>query len=392
MSYNQNNTDILSLFYNKNTNTSKSNTNIPVSVTNYYISNNDISNSYIGLGTNSKISVSSKHSINYFYNSSSLGDLFELNLPIFSSSAVINTDFKIWPTSGHNGLLIQFLKSTTISFNSIYNINMNVLLVGGGGGGGGSRESNAGAGGGAGELVTGTITTFSGTGGKFLDIIIGSGGNGAVGGPTVQGNTGGLTYIYYKSSPTVTIDTIYANGGTGGGSGKGSSQASTGASTGGAGSYSAGVPTVGIASDRTISSDGIFTSMTSYNYAGGTGQDDNNDNGTGGGGGGSGGVGVSGGTATNQANGGAGKTLTYGTTNFSLAGGGGGGRGRNVTIPSSGSAGGGNGGYNTSVNGTNATDNTGSGGGGSYNDSGNGGNGGSGTVILYITAADISIA
>lgn len=401
--YNQNNTNILSLFYENNTRTS--NTNIPASVTNYRINNIDISNNYVGLGTNSKISASSKHTISYFYDSSSIGNFFELNLPIFSSSAVINTDFRILPTSNHNGLLIQFLKSTTISFNPIYKIDMSFVIVGGGGGGGGCTQSNAGGGGGAGELIIGTINDFSGTAGRYLDIVIGSGGDGKASSDntTDNGVSGSNTFIYYKSSTNTIIDTIKANGGTGGGNGKGSSNATSGGSTGGAGSYSSGVPTVGDAVQRPTQTailggdggnlnDGIFINMTSYNNKGGTGQDDNNnDNGAGGGGGGAGSVGVSGSASTNPSNGGDGKTVTFGSTNFSLAGGGGGGRGKNVITPSYGSAGGGNGGFTNANNGSYADANTGSGGGGAYNERGNGGNGGSGTVILYIIATGISI-
>jgi hypothetical protein len=107
MSYLQNSTNMLTWFYNGPTNTK-----VAVANTGFTVGNVDISTTYVGLGTNSKISVSNNRTINYTFlqtpNKVNIGSLFELNLPVFASGTTINTDYKIWSPSNHDGLLIQF--------------------------------------------------------------------------------------------------------------------------------------------------------------------------------------------------------------------------------------------------------------------------------------------
>ena len=381
---------MLTWFYNGPTNTK-----VSVANTQFNIADVDLSTTYIGLGTNSKISVSNNHTIDYYVLSegkiTSIGNLFELNLPVFKSGAVINTDFKILPTNNHSGLLIQVLKSTTISFN--YNIDCSFAMIGGGGGGGlGSYGSgNAGGGGGAGELVTGKITGFQPTNGNYLNIVIGDGGKGATNNPSDSaGNQGGITRIQYLTSTSTVIGDISANGGGGGGSGKSSSSNMIGSSSGGTGSYSSGVPTVGTATTRNpISTVNIFNTMTSYNNRGLIGQDNNSDNGAGGSGGGAGGNAAAVSNQTYYSVGGSGRTVKFGNTDIVLGGGGGGGASLGGTGGLGGSGGGGKGG-DDGASGSAGTDNTGGGGGGGSNRSGNGGKGGSGTVILYILPQGVS--
>lgn len=347
----------------------------------------DISNTYIGLGTNSKISVSNNRTINYTVLQGgslvNIGSLFELNLPIFSSGSVINTDYKILPPSGHNGLLIQILRSTSISFN--YNVNCIFIMVGGGGGGG-VNSGNAGGGGGAGEVITGSITWFVPTGGRYLYIPIGNGCNGG-NTTTISGTAGGSTSIIYFDSQSTQLGSISATGGGYGGGGKIGTINMTGSSTGGTGSYSAGVPNPGTAIDRTISNTSIFNTMSSFNNNGIRGQDSSSDNGAGGGGGGAGSA--AGYTNGNwPSTGGDGYTVTYRSTNITLGGGGGAFLGGNGGV--GGSGGGGNGG-NDKIGGSIGTDNTGGRGGGGSSASGSGGNGGSGTVLFYIVPAGVTL-
>ncbi len=350
--------------------------------TNFRINNVDISNSYIGIGTNSNIPVSQLYSISYFSNGQNIGNLFELNLPVFSGT--INDDFKIWSPSQNSGLLIQILKSTSLRFN--YNVDCSFVMVGGGGGGGNQANGNAGGGGGAGQLITGNIVSYQ-VGGLFT-ITIGKGGN--------SGNAGENTSLTYSTTTSTT--TITAYGGGYGGGGKGSSNAVIGSSSGGTGSYSSGVPAFGGATPQTLPNTSIFQNMQSFNNVGALGNDQNNDSGAGGGGGG----------ADASANkidndtpgpGGSGKSIFYGSTNFPLAGGGGGGGREAGYGPApqgyggAGGLGGGGagGGSSTSYNGYDGEANTGGGGGGAANDKGSGGIGGSGTVIFYILPSGVSL-
>ena len=387
MSYLQNGENMLTWFYNGPTNTK-----VSVTYTGFTVGGVDISNTYIGLGTNSKISVSNNRTINYTVLQGgsliNIGSLFELNLPIFSSGSVINTDYKILPPSEHNGLLIQILRSTIISFN--YNVNCIFIMVGGGGGGGcgGVNNGNAGGGGGAGEVITGSITGFVPTGGRYLSITIGDGGAGG-NTTTISGTAGGSTSIIYFDSQSTQLGSISATGGGYGGGGKTGTINMTGSSTGGTGSYSAGVPNPGTAIDRTISNTSIFNTMSSFNNNGIRGQDNNSDKGAGGGGGGAGSA--AGYTNGNwPSTGGNGYTVTYGSTSITLGGGGGGGAFLGGNGGAGGSGGGGNGG-NNDIGGSIGTANTGGGGGGGSNASGSGGNGGSGTVLLYIVPAGVTL-
>lgn len=368
--YKQGGSNMLQWFY---PTSQPSNTPNTASTTNFKINNVDISNNYNGIGTNSNIRVSQIYNINY-NNVQNIGHLFELNLPVLNGT--IDDDFILCSPLEHDGLLIQILKSMTLSFN--YDIDCSFVMVGGGGGGGNQANSNAGGGGGAGELITGSIINY--TKGNALSISIGGGGN--------SGQSGAQTTITYSGV------TITANGGGYGGHGKGSSNSVTGSSSGGTGSYSSGVPNVGTATQRTITNISIFQSMTSYNNIGSLGNDQNNDSGGGGGGGGAGYPAIK---INNEdpVNGGNGLTITYGTTQFELGGGGGGGSRQSGTGPPSGAGGlgglggGGNGGSHTS--GDNGFSNTGGGGGGASNDTGIGGSGGSGTVIFYILPSQVRL-
>jgi hypothetical protein len=381
MSYNQGGNNILDWFYPYNASYSNTNT---ASTTNLRINNIDISNNYVGIGTNSNIPVSQLYTINYLFNLTSIGNLFELNLPVFLSGA-IGTDFKIWPVN--NGTVIQFLKNTTLKFN--YKVTCTFAMVAGGGGGGPTNDNNAGGGGGAGEVITGNITNY--TAGTTLTITIGGGGAPETpGGNTIITHTGG-------SGGSVT-----ANGGGHGGRGKANSPNTNGSSSGGSGSWSNNSPTVGTATQRIIGTSGIFNTMTSYNNIGSLGNEQNNDTG---GGGGGGGAHQPGNTVDNNnpGTGGDGKTLTYGSISFTVGGGGGGGGRRDNTGPSpqgaggaGGAGGGGDGGGPSSADngyGQSGTSNTGGGGGGAQNkpSGAEGGGGGSGTVIFYIQASGVSI-
>ena len=384
---NQDSIDILQHFYSYDTR--YSNTNISAGTTYFKINDADISNNYVGIGTNSNIKVSDYlKNCSYFRISSTnistnIGDLFELNLPYFSTGT-INVDYKMFPNN--NGLLIQFLKNTTLKFR--YNIDCSFCIVGGGGGGGYKANSNAGGGGGAGELITGNITGYIAN--TDLTITIGDGG------PSfTMGNPSSIKY----SSTTIT-----ANGGGYGGYGKGNGANTTGSSSGGSGAYSNTSFNPGTVTLRSISNTSIFNSMISYGRSGAQGNDQNNDSGAGGGGGGAGDVAPDPGNE-NPGAGGAGKTITYGNKSFDLGGGGGGGGRENGYGPSpqgeggaGGKGGGGKGGgYYISTtsappyngDGLPGAANTGGGGGGAQNNSGIGGKGGSGTVIIYILPAGV---
>lgn len=372
---NQYSQDILQHFYPYNP--SYSNTNIPAITTNFKISNLDISNNYVGIGTNSNITVNHLYPLSYFSNSINIGDLFELNLPLFTSGT-INVDYKMFPNNG--GMLIQFLKTTFLSFN--YNVKCSFCMVGGGGGGGYKTDGNAGGGGGAGEIVTGSINIYIKN--TPLEIVIGEGGSSHI--------SGSETRIEYQP-PDYFSTSITANGGGYGGYGKGNGGETFGSSSGGGGSYSEGEHYPGVFTPRTINSYDIFQSMLSYGNTGAIGNDNNDDKGGGGGGGGAGEAAEDLGNGT-VGPGGDGKTITYGNTSFQLAGGGGGGGRENGEGGAGGSGGGGKGGGPTSTNGGNGydgTSNTGGGGGGASNDGGIGGRGGSGTVIFYIQPEGVSI-
>ena len=381
MSYNVNGNNMLQWFY-PTTAPSIAPNNAPT--TNFKINNVDISNNYVKLGTNSNIPVSQLYSINFLSGGQSIGNLFELNLPIFTGT--LNVDYKIIPPSNHSGLLIQILNNNTLTFN--YNVNCSFWMVGGGGGGGGSADSNAGGGGGGGELISGNIADYAA--GIPLSIIIGNGGNGGNG---TRGDTGGDTSITYSGN------TLTAFGGGYGGGGKGSGESTTGSSGGGSGSYDKSVPSAGTSTPRTISNFSIFKNLVSSGKSGSLGNDQNNNTGAGGGGGGASSAGSYDVNNEKPGNGGNGITLMFGSITFFLAGGGGGGgrgthdgQGEGSPIGGNGADGGGaGGGRDTQDNGYPGTENTGGGGGGASNDGGDGGNGGSGTVILYILPSGVSI-
>jgi hypothetical protein len=372
MSYYVQGSDMLQWFYP----TSAPHNINKASTTNFRINNFDISNSYVGIGTNSNIPVSQIYpNINYLFNGNSIGNLFELNLPVLSGT--INTDFKIFPVI--NGTVIQILKSTSLRFN--YNVNCDFTMIGGGGPGGNQADSNAGGGGGAGELITGSIKSL--TKGDSLAITIGAGG-------TIS--YGGITTIKNSNA------SITANGGGFGGNGKTSTNDVTGSSSGGTGSWSNSSPTVGTAFQQIEADTANFKSMISYNNAGSRGNEQNNDSGGGGGGGGAGGAGITT-DNNNPGTGGGGIAIQYGSISFTIGGGGGGGgRSDNTGSLSNGGlgglGGGGKGGgpsTNSSGDGNDGSVNTGGGGGGASNDGGgSGGKGGSGTVIFYILASGVS--
>ena len=389
--YNQNTTDMLTWFYP----TSQPH-NLPnqALTTNFRISNVDISNNYTGIRTNSAIPVSTLYNIGYSINSQNIGDLFELNLPVFDQSLVLNIGYKIFPPGtgqgGNDGLLIQYYLSTTLSFN--YVVDCSFVIIGGGGGGGNTANGNAGGGGGAGELITGSIQNCQP--GIPLTFTIGQGGS-------VGGGFGGNTSISYQGN------TITANGGGAGGGGKGSTSNTIGSSSGGSGSYSHGSTNPGTVTPRTIPNTSIFTSMTSFGNGGSQGNDQDNDTGAGGGGGGTGGASPDPGNESPGV-GGAAKEIVFGRTTFYLGGGGGGGArqagygaGGGVSGGDGGSGVGGNGGgyldFPTgfpSGSGFTAASFTGSGGGGANNNQSNnalGGGGSSGTVIFYILPSGVSL-
>ena len=374
MSYNANGVNILDKFYPLTS--TKSNTNISAGTTNFKVNNVDISNNYVGIGTNSNIKVSQLYTFNYSRNETNIGNLFELNLPVFVTGT-INTEYKMFPVT--NGMVIQILKNTTLKFN--YKIDCSFCMVGGGGGGGRQANSNAGGGGGAGGLITGSIQGY--TSGINLDIVIGNGG-----GSDINGFSTTLTY----SSTTIT-----AKGGGYGGFGKGDSASVSGSSSGGAGSYSSSVAYPGTSSQPAIGNTSIFLNMQSFGNVGALGNDQNNDSGAGGGGGGAGAAAVVV-NNTSPGIGGAGKIITYDSTSFYLAGGGGGGGREDGYGDGIGGAGGGGGGgkgggpsNNQGGNGFNGVANTGGGGGGAQNTAGIGGTGGSGTVIFYILANNVKL-
>jgi hypothetical protein len=370
MSINTNGTNILTTYFNPNTNPySQTIVNAP---TGFQINGTDVASSYLGLGASSDIPVSDiLSSSGYKKSGTDIVTLYELNLVSYNLGTN-GTDYIIWNPANHDGFLIQILTfRARITFN--YKVSLDFVIVGGGGAGGDHANSNAGGGGGAGELITGKMTNIPAGQQLSFDIAPAS---------SVSG---------YGTTMTCNGVSITANGGSAGGDGKGSSDTVTGSSSGGSGSYSRGVPSAGAANDRTIADTGYFNSMISYNNAGGRGQDQNNDTGAGGGGGG---AGAAGGANTSSNNGGDGRTITFGSTSFQLAGGGGGG-GRPTGYPgssgSSGGLGGGGRGGASSQGGDAGTANTGGGGGGGNNNSGRGGRGGSGTVILYVVASGVSL-
>jgi hypothetical protein len=393
MSYNENNSNILQWFYSSSL---PSNTPNKSSTTNFRINNIDISNNYIGIGTNSNIPVSTLYNIGYYKNGINLGNLFELNLPIFNlfgTTYQINVDFKILPPINNSGLLIQFLRSMSFSFN--YNVDCSFVMVGGGGGGGAVNQDNAGGGGGAGQVIKGSMINFSKS--YFIEVTIGNGGAGGLyGSPNPNGSNGSSTTIMYTNFTT--YYTITANGGGYGGSGKNNSNSVLGSSSGGTGSFSTTQLNPGTATPEIIPNVSIFKNMTSYNNIGARGNDQNNDSGAGGGGGGAGGAAPYQSDQNTPGPGGDGIIITYGNTHLTLAGGGGGG-GRQSGYGSEPQGFGGNGGSgvggdgggaSTQANGYPGVANTGSGGGGACNHtSGSGGNGGSGTVILYILPSGV---
>jgi hypothetical protein len=382
MSYNVNGQNMLNWFY-SNFNASNSNKKAPT--TNFRINDVDINNNYIGIGTNSNIPVTKLYNINYYISDGrSLGSLFELNLPVFSGT--INVDYKIWPPSDSNGLLIQFLNSTTIRFN--YTVSCRFLAVAGGGGGGGHRESNAGGGGGGGGVIDGYIVNAVPS--NSFTITIGPGGNGGREEGPFGGNGGTDTKIEYGGN------SIIAKGGGGGASGKGSSDNRVNASTGGSGAWSNRGTNVGSVTIQNPTNTGVFQNMSVYGYVGSKGGEQNNDSGGGGGGGGAGSPGNNPDGNQVAGNGGNGFQTWFGNVPITVAGGGGGG-GRddgNRTPGSGGSGGGGRGGDSdlTNKDGQPAFTNTGGGGGGGASRGpAKGGNGGSGTVFFYIQPSGVSL-
>jgi hypothetical protein len=386
MSYNVNGTNILGWFYPYSSTSSNANKAL---TSNFRINNDDISNNYVGIGTNSNIPVSQLYTIPYNSGGQSIGTKFELNLPDLSGN--IDVDYKIWDPSNNNGLLIQILKSTTVKFN--YDVDCSFVIVGGGGGGGNNANSNAGGGGGAGEVITGSIIGYKAD--VSLNIIIGNGGLAGLSGASTT-----LQYITDASNITIT-----ANGGGRGGAGSNSSISVTGSSSGGTGSYNinipaANIPTVGTATQRTLSNTSVFQSMISYNNIGSLGNYQNNASGAGGGGGG---ALTASPTPGNEVPGvgGDGITITYGSQPISLGGGGGGGSretgfGGSSTSGGAGGLGGGGAGGGKSASGQTTgyagTPNTGGGGGGGSNDaSAPGGPGGSGTVFFYIIPSAVKL-
>jgi hypothetical protein len=380
MSYNVNGQNMLSWFY---SNFSASNTNNKAPTTNFRINNEDINDDYIGIGTNSNIPVSQLYTINYFSSGTSVGNLFELNLPVFSGT--INVDYKIWPPSQNNGLLIQFLKSTNIAFN--YTVTCTFLAVGGGGGGGGSNQSNAGGGGGAGGVILGSIVNAQPAPSTAFGITIGDGGAAGAGTENNRnGGNGGNTIIAYDGA------SITAPGGGGGGQGKGSTNNVINASSGGSGSFENSA-TVGTVTLQTPSNTGVFQNMTAFGNRGSLGVLQNNDDGAGGAGGGAGGASTAP-SGNTPRNGGDGYTYSFGATSITVGGGGGGGAREDTGNPpgNGGSGGGGQGGWSGGGgNGSNGSTNTGGGGGGAWNNIGNGGAGGSGTLFLYILPSGVSL-
>ena len=351
--------------------------------TGFQINLRDISSSYLGLGSSSNIPISQLFITNFTKNSVDISTLYELYLANYVGT--INTDYKIWDPTNHDGLLIQFKKSTTISFR--YKVSLQFVMIGGGGGGGQTSVNQAGGGGGAGELITGNMTNILAN--TTITFTIGNGG--------VSDTAGSPSSILCNGN------TITANGGGEGGKGSTASSAQTGSSTGGSGS--AAITTqAGVASDKTFTDVGYFNTMVSYNNAGGAGEDQNNGSGSGGGGGGAGGVGGAGGTGgpsnAGGGNGGIGQTTIFGSTTFLIGGGGGGGARQPAyttdTIGGTNSYGGGTGGFSgtPSTNGQNGIANTGAGGGGGGNHApngiSNGGTGGSGTIIIYIIPAGVT--
>jgi len=386
MTYYYNGNDIIPYFNSKTTKPYA--TVVTIAETGFMIVGTDISSTYLLLGSSSNIPVSTIFpTTNFFYkNGTDISTLYELDLVNYSGTQ--NTDYKIWPPGNHLGLLIQFLATTEISFNYTVDLLQFVMVGGGGGGGETSGSTNAGGGGGAGELITGYMQNIPAN--TDITITIGNGGN-----SDFSGNDTKIALGIYS---------ITAIGGGEGGAGKNSSTSQVGSSTGGSGSYSNSQTFSGTATSRTISNTGYFITMSSYNNAGGKGQDQNNDSGAGGGGGGAIGAGGAGGTGgTSNAgggNGGTGLKITYGSTDFYLAGGGGGGARRSdLTTDTAGgtnSYGGGTGGGDATGHvGLNGDANTGGGGGGggnsaTYDNTNNGGIGGSGTVIFYILPTGVS--
>lgn len=383
MSYNLNGSNTLTFFY--LTSSPHIATNNAVT-TNFRINNIDISNNYFGLGINSKIPVSQIANIPYNINGTSIGTLFELNLPNFISGA-INFNYKIWPPNQHQGLLIQFFNysSTPINIKFNYYVNIQFIMIGGGGGGGSAANSNAGGGGGAGEYISGNMQNYEP--GNTLLINVGIGGN--------ANALGGNSIISYYDTNNNLITSITANGGGYGGIGKIGSPSVIGSSSGGTGSYSSGVPSVGTRSVHGQSVTSFFANLASIGNLGALGNNQGNDTGAGGGGGGAGGAAPWQSDQNSPGPGGAAITTYFGNTSFVLGGGGGGGgRGSGIGNGYGGlggsGVGGSGGGFLSGYNGFPGSNNTGSGGGGAANDQGSGGSGGSGTVIFYIIPSGVS--
>ena len=257
--------------------------------------------------------------------------------------------------------------------------NISYLLTAGGGGGGGFGQAG---GGGAGGLLTGTLSSITGT----LNIVVGAGGGGGTAGALTadrKGNQGSSSSIAGSGFTTVTaIGGGYGNahsfdGGAGGSGGGGGTNGSGGAGTTGQGNAGG--------------TSGAYSSPH-----------------CGSGGGGAGAAGTAGGNQSGH--GGIGVTTTIISTtnaqssaagqvsssNLYFAGGGGGG----AYLGTSGTGGLGGGGTppnGTQTNGTNGSApnsaaNTGGGGAGSagYHISNTGGNGGYGVCILKVPAANYS--
>ena len=276
MSYQQNGTNMLQWFY---PTSEPSNTPNLASTTNFRINNVDICNNYVGIGTNSNIKVSQLYNIGYYLNGVSIGTLFELNLPNFTSGT-INVNYKMFPNN--NGLLIQFLTNTTLTFN--YKLNGFFAMIGGGGGGGGQYQSNAGGGGGAGGYIEGNMYFEAN---RNITINIGNGGAGSLQDIDANGTNGSNTSItYFGTGGTYTITAI---GGGGGGCGKASTLNRDQNSSGGSGSYSNTTTSPGDVSGNGYSialgpsfSQLVFAGIVSC-YRGSKGNLQRNDTGAGGG-------------------------------------------------------------------------------------------------------------
>jgi len=244
-----------------------------------------------------------------------------------------------------------FLQST------IYNYNIDYLVVAGGGGGG--KGINSGGGGGAGGFRAGS--SFSISGGTTYTITVGSGGAGATG--TGANGVNGSNSVF---------SSIASTGGGGGGSG--ALAGSSGGSGGGGGTQANSTVYAG-------GSGNTPSTSPSQGNNGGSGQHVPGSYEGGGGGGGAGAVGNNSAGAV-AGSGGAGTASSITGSSVTYAGGGGGGG----NTSGSGGTGGGGAGGSTPVAGTT---NTGGGGGGSLSGA-NAAAGGSGIVILSIPTVNYS--